>query len=101
MDFSREISHLMYSDFSFLCECEEDLKISIVACVHTLFWECLPLLQHEYGIREGVKLFKYWREICKLLQRNLKLDQPTIGRGMFQGILMQNFEEKPFKKSCV
>jgi hypothetical protein len=28
------------------------------------------------------------------------LDQPTIGGGVFQGILVQKFEEKPFKKSC-
>jgi len=46
---SRERSHLMYFDFNFLCECDEELKSSIIVCVHTLFCECLPLLEHEHG----------------------------------------------------
>jgi hypothetical protein len=66
MDNSIKISHLMYFDFNFLCECEGELKSYIVVCVHTLFCECFPMLEHEHGIRVGVTLFKYWREISKL-----------------------------------
>ena len=37
MENYREKSHLMYFDFSFLCECEEEIKSSIVVCVHIFF----------------------------------------------------------------
>jgi hypothetical protein len=48
MDNSREIYHLMYFDFSFLCEYEEELKSSIFVCVHTLFCDLFSLLEHEH-----------------------------------------------------
>jgi hypothetical protein len=89
----------MYFNFSFLCECEE-LKSFIVVCVYSLFCDCFPLLEHEHGITVGVRLFKYWKAICKLLQRNLKLDQPTIGGEAFQGIPVKKSEEKYFETSC-
>jgi hypothetical protein len=37
MDNSREISILKYLEFSFMYECEEDLKSFIVVCVHIFF----------------------------------------------------------------
>jgi hypothetical protein len=47
MENSREISSLMYLEFSLMYECEEELSSSIVVCVHTLFCECFPLLEIE------------------------------------------------------
>lgn len=84
----------MYFVILVLCECGEELNISIVSfSVHTL------LLEHLHGIRVGLRLFEDRRAICKLLSRNLELGQPTTRRGAFEAILVQKCEEKPFKKS--
>jgi hypothetical protein len=67
MENSIEISSFMYLEFGFMYECEEELNSSIVMCVHTLFCECLPLIELEHGIRASVILLEYWRAYCKIL----------------------------------